>query len=63
MAQAPKYKVYRDGKYVAACKYAEDAAAVLACGGGEIRLNHRKVLFSDPTGEIAGNSYDEVAMQ
>ncbi len=64
MAATPKFKVYStDGEYVAACKYAEDAAAVVASyEGGTIRLGHRKILFTEGAEtETAGNSCDGVA--
>ena len=64
MASSPKFKVYRFGEYVAACKFPEDAAAILGMGGpGEIRLNHKEVLYKTEDGCEAANSYDEVAQQ
>ena len=40
MAGSPAWKVYRCGRYVAACKEIEDAAAIVAQRGGEIRHGH-----------------------
>lgn len=65
MAGSPKYKVYdNDGQYVAACKFAEDAAILVSIGypdRGEVRLNHSKVLFvSSPE---SSDSYDAIAEQ
>ncbi len=64
MAGAPRYKVYNaEGEYVAACKFAEDAAAVVASyEGGTIRDGHRKIVWREGSEtETAGNSYDAVA--
>jgi len=64
MAGAPRYKVYTaDGEYVATCKFAEDAAAVVASyEGGTIRDGHRKVVWHEgDESDTAGNSYDAVA--
>lgn len=63
MASSPRWKCYRDGKYVAACKYLEDAAAIIA-NGGEIRDGHSpgRVVFRDgQDGISAADSYDAVA--
>jgi hypothetical protein len=60
MSGTPRFKVYRNGEYVAAVKYPEDAAALVA-GGGEIRdgaFNRRVVYRAD---ETTADSYDEVA--
>ena len=64
MAQAPRYKVYRNGEYVAACKYAEDAAAIVAMGTGEVRDGHksRDTVWREGHEEFsAGESYDRAA--
>jgi hypothetical protein len=66
MAGAPRLKVYGpSGEYVASCKYAEDAAAVVAAHGtgSTIRLGHRKadVAYTDGIDGDAGDSYDAVA--
>lgn len=65
MARAPRFKVYTaDGEYVAACKYPEDGAAILAAygAGATIRDGHAKsdVVFTNGIDGDAGNSYDEV---
>ena len=65
MSAAPRYKVYTaDGEYVAACKYAEDAAAIIASygNGSQIRDGHKRTVYTE--GEhpaSAGDSYDRVA--
>lgn len=64
MASSPSFKVYRDGEYVAACKYAEDAAMFVATAGGdEVRYyNHRRVLWREGAEAFqASESYDEAA--
>ena len=62
MAASPRWKVYRDGEYVAACKYPEDAAAIVA-NGGSVKLDHRYVVFEDhpKLNELAAESYDKAA--
>ena len=66
MAQAPEFKVYNpQGEYVAACKLACDAAAVVAAygDGATIRHGHRRAdtLWTDGVDGEAGESYDRVA--
>ena len=68
MAGAPRFKVYNaSGEYVAATKFAEDAAALLAgCygDGATIRDGHRKrdvVWAEGEESQPAGESYDYVA--
>ena len=61
---ATRFKVYTaSGQYVASCKYAEDAAAIIAAyGGGTIRDGHRKVVWREGSEtETASDSYDAVA--
>lgn len=66
MAATPKYKIFMpDGEYVASCKYAEDAAALVAifAAGATIRLSHKAkdtVWTEGETGDAA-ESYDNVA--
>lgn len=69
MAATPEFKVYLpDGEYVAACKYPEEAGAVVALRGlpgTTIRWGHSKsaTLWTegeDGDGE-AGESFDVVA--
>ena len=57
MAKAPRWKVYNaDGKYVAACKYAEDAATVVASyDGGTIRDGHHKIVWREGAGGRYGS--------
>lgn len=65
MAASPRWKVYTvTGEYVAACHYAEDAAAIVACRGDgtTIRDGHRKIVWREGAEcDTAGNSYDIVA--
>lgn len=61
MAGAPVYKVYRDGKYVAACKHVEDAAMLVAGhDGATIRHGHTFIVFTEGVDGRAGESYDAV---
>jgi hypothetical protein len=64
MAQSPQFKVYRGKEYVAAFKYAEDAAAFVAVlgEGAMIRHGHRLVLWHEGHEEFsAWESYDRAA--
>ena len=62
MAASPKWKVYRQGEYVAACKYAEDAAALVAVSGGIVKHDHNLVVWREGSeGFSAGESYDRAA--
>lgn len=66
MAATPRYKVYTaGGEYVAACKYPEDAAAILAMrgDGATIRDGHAKsdIVWTEGVDGQAGESYDQVA--
>ena len=64
MAASPAFKVYSaDNKYVAACKFTEDAAAVVALhDGGTVRTGHRKkdIFFTQGVDGDAADSYDVV---
>ncbi len=62
MASSPPFKVYRNGEYVASCKFAEDAAAIVGMSGGQIKLHHKQILFDSAKDSIdAGDSWDAVA--
>jgi hypothetical protein len=65
MAATPRWKVYRDGKYVASCKYVEDAAALIGMSNcGDIRdgRDSLKVVWREGREAFsAAESYDEVA--
>jgi hypothetical protein len=64
MAGSPRWKVYVRGKYVASCKYLEDAAAIVALNGDgtEIRDDHGPVLWREGQEDFpASESYDGVA--
>jgi len=67
MAASPLWKIFNSsGEYVASCKHAEDAAAIVGnYAGGEIRAGHSKTLTVWREGlEAAGTateSYDTVA--
>lgn len=66
---AHQLKIYRGNKFVAACKYAEDAAVLAGLSPGtEVRFEHKKkhTLFIEPEnpqdGQIsAARSWDEAA--
>lgn len=64
MAAAPLWKVYRGREYVAACRYPEDAAAVVAVAPTDavIRFRHRLVVWREGAEAFsAGESYDRAA--
>jgi hypothetical protein len=63
MASSPKWKVYSStGEYIAACKYAEDAARMIAGDdGGTVRYEHKRVAWTEGTDGYAGESYDDAA--
>jgi hypothetical protein len=63
MAPTPMFKVYRGKEYVAACKYAEDAAALVGCGCGTvIKHGHGLTLWTEGSEAFpAGESYDRAA--
>jgi len=55
------YKVYRGGKLVAATRWAEEAAAILALGnGGLVKVDGRLVYRQGVDGD-AGDSFDAAA--
>ena len=64
MAQSPVFKVFRNGEYVASCKYPEDAAAICGMGGDCcVKYGHKgPVIYHHKNdNEIAGNSWDDAA--
>jgi hypothetical protein len=63
MAASPQFKVYRNGEYIAAVKYAEDAAVLAAMGGDVVvKYAHRKVVWREGSEEFpAAESYDRAA--
>lgn len=60
MAAAPQWKVYHNGEYVAACKYREDAAALVAIfSGGIVKHGHSLIVWREGYEAFsAGESYD-----
>ena len=55
-------KVYRSGRMVAKCLYAEDAAAIIALSNdGEIRFGKKVVWSEGNEAQDAGESFDFVA--
>jgi hypothetical protein len=68
MAASPGLKVFNpSGEYVASCKFAEDAAAIVAIygDGAEIRIGHKKtdcVWREGSEVQPAGESFDQVAL-
>lgn len=63
MSGTPKWKVYRDKEYVAACKYASDAAAVVGLTGhGTVKYDHSLIVWREGSERVsASESYDEAA--
>jgi hypothetical protein len=62
MSGTPKFKVYREGEYIGALKYAEDAAAVVSLAGSLIKYDHGKTIWREGHEEVsAGESYDRAA--
>ena len=62
MAQSPQWKVYRNKEYIGCCKYAEDAAVLVAMGGGIIKHGHSMTVWTEGREEFpAGESYDGAA--
>lgn len=62
MAATPEWKVYRNGEYVAACKYAEDAAALVSMAGGIVKHGHSLIVWREGSEKFsAGESYDGAA--
>lgn len=62
MAGSPKWKVYRNGEYIASCKYADDAAALVSLGGGIVKHDHSLVVWNEGAESFsAGESYDGAA--
>lgn len=62
MAASPQWKVYRGKEYVAACKYAEDAAAMVSLAGGTVKHGHGLLVWTEGSEEFsAGDSYDRAA--
>lgn len=60
-ATAPKtdWKVYRDGEFVAAFKFPEDAAVLVSATGGQVRFGHSMVVWTEGKEDFsAGESYD-----
>lgn len=68
MAASPGLKVFNpSGEYVASCKFAEDAAAIVAIygDGAQIRFGHRPkdVVWTEGSEEHpASESFDGVAL-
>lgn len=59
MAASPRWKVYRDGKYVASCKDIVDAITIVQTHGDELRDGHSpngRVGFKS---QLEMMSYDE----
>ena len=63
MAASPDFKIYRRGEYVAACKYLEDAAALVGMSGGSVRYGHTRTIYPDTVlnQQRAADSVDEAA--
>lgn len=67
MAGSPKYKIYTSrGEYVAACKYAEDAACVVGNQGtgATVKANGRIVYRTvEMSADGLSDSFDAIADQ
>lgn len=66
MANSPRLKIYTaHNEYIGCCKYAEDAAVLVAAQeGGSVRYGHKKsdtVWQEDKEDFPAGESYDRAA--
>lgn len=64
MARSPEFKIYNRNEYVAACKYAEDAAALVAIlgDGAKIKYGHSLVVWREgKEGINTGDNYDKAA--
>lgn len=65
MASIPRFKIYRDGEYIAAVKYLEDAAAIAGMTiGTEVRDGHTKrdIIFTEGKEKVlAADSWDGAA--
>ena len=65
MGHSPFFKVYgKSHGYIAACKYASDAACLVGLygEGSTVKYDHAKVLWREGKEEIsAGDSYDIAA--
>jgi hypothetical protein len=64
MAASPQFKVYKSGEYIAAFKYADDAAMLAGARGGQVRYGHSKwsVVWTEGEEEFAaGESWDDAA--
>jgi len=59
----PNWKCYLQGEYMAACKHAEDAAALVSVWtGGEVRWRHKNVVWREGAETFpAGESFDRAA--
>ena len=61
MAASPRWKVYRDGEYVASFKYLEDAACLVGAMGGAIHDAHGPAVWKEGAeDQSAAESYDHV---
>ncbi|MES2814483.1 MAG: hypothetical protein V4720_06275 [Pseudomonadota bacterium] len=59
MAASPQWKIYRNKEYIGCCKYAEDAAALVAMAGGLVKHGHSLVVWTEGQEDFsAGESYD-----
>lgn len=63
MAASPDFKIYRDGEYVASCKYAEDAACLAGMSEGTVvKYRHRQVIWREGVEDFfASESWDGAA--
>ncbi len=56
----PTWKVYRGKEYVAACKYPEDAAALMFSDGDCVKFDHKVLVWCEGNEAFpAAQSYDK----
>lgn len=61
MSGTPKFKIFRNGEYVAACRYAEDAAAAVAAFGDVVKYEGRIIWRTISEQSEFTESYDAAA--
>ncbi len=62
MTSTTAFRVFRHGRYVASCKYAEDAALLIGrCSKGVVRVNKQVVWHEGHEGQPAAFSSKHAA--
>lgn len=60
----PELKIYNaDGEYTAACRHAEDAAAIVSLFGrnAKVKWHHVRTIWTEGVDGVAADSYDLAA--